>query len=160
MRPRATKRLYYKISVSIDEHYIDRVSPGLKAEARRQNSTLGLTLKKVYPEVSQGVFRADFSIDSEIPANIRIGQTYPVDLILGEATEAVMVPRGTFYHTTGGKWAYVVDKEGNTATRREISIGRQNYRYYEVLEGLEPGERIITSSYSDFGDADKIIIKN
>lgn len=150
----------YKISVSIDEHYIDRVSPGLKAEARRQNSTLGLTLKKVYPEVSQGVFRADFSIDSEIPANIRIGQTYPVDLILGEATEAVMVPRGTFYHTTGGKWAYVVDKEGNTATRREISIGRQNYRYYEVLEGLEPGERIITSSYSDFGDADKIIIKN
>jgi len=93
----------YKISVSIDEHYIDRVSPGLKAEARRQNSTLGLTLKKVYPEVSQGVFRADFSIDSEIPANIRIGQTYPVDLILGEATETVMVPRGTFYHTTGGK---------------------------------------------------------
>lgn len=106
------------------------------------------------------MFRADFSIDSEIPANIRIGQTYPVDLILGEATETVMVPRGTFYHTTGGKWAYVVDKEGNTATRREISIGRQNYRYYEVLEGLEPGERIITSSYSDFGDADKIIIKN
>ncbi len=149
----------YKISVSIDEHYIDRVVPGLKADGRKQNHTLGLTLKKIYPEVIQGQFKADLTIDSGLPDNIRVGQAYPVDLVLGEATEAVMIPRGSFFQSTGGKWVYVVDKDGRTATRRDIRIGRQNYKFYEVLEGLMPGERVITSSYSAFGDVDKIIIK-
>ena len=147
----------YKITVNIDEHYIDRVSQGLRATGQRQNQKLALTLRKVYPEVTQGQFRADLAIDGELPANIRVGQTYPVDLELGEPTEAVMVPRGSFFQSTGGQWVYVLDKEGKSAQRRDVRIGRQNYKYYEVLEGLEPGERIITSSYTTFGDADKII---
>lgn len=147
----------YKITVNIDEHYIDRVSQGLRATGQRQNQKLALTLRKVYPEVTQGQFRADLAIDGELPANIRVGQTYPVDLELGEPTEAVMVPRGSFFQSTGGQWVYVLDKEGKSAHRRDVRIGRQNYKYYEVLEGLEPGERIITSSYTTFGDADKII---
>lgn len=149
----------YKISVSIDEHYIDRVTQGLRATAQRQNQHLDMTLRKVYPEVTAGQFRADLAIDGELPANIRVGQTYPVDLVLGEATEAVMVPKGSFFQSSGGQWMYVLDKDGKTATRRNIRIGRQNYRYYEVLEGLEPGERVITSSYTAFGDADKISLK-
>ena len=149
----------YKISVSIDEHYIDRVTQGLRATAQRQNQHLDMTLRKVYPEVTAGQFRADLTIDGELPANIRVGQTYPVDLVLGEATEAVMVPKGSFFQSSGGQWMYVLDKDGKTATRRNIRIGRQNYRYYEVLEGLEPGERVITSSYTAFGDADKISLK-
>lgn len=148
----------YKITVNIDEHYIDRVTQGLKATGQRQNRTLDLTLRKVYPEVVQGQFRADLSVDGDLPANIRVGQTYPVDLVLGEASEAVMVPRGSFFQSSGGRWVYVLSPDGKTATRRNIRIGRQNYRYYEVLEGLEPGERIITSSYSSFGEADKITI--
>jgi len=146
----------YKIAVNIDEHYIDRVSQGLKGMVKRQNQSFELTLRKVYPEVSQGQFRADLVIDGELPANIRVGQTFPVDLVLGEPTEAVMVPRGSFFQSTGGQWVYVLDKDGTTAYRRDIRIGRQNYKYYEVLEGLEPGERIITSSYSSFGNADRI----
>ncbi|MDE6143589.1 MAG: efflux transporter periplasmic adaptor subunit, partial [Muribaculaceae bacterium] len=113
----------------------------------------------VYPEVTDGQFRADFIIDGELPEKIRVGQTFSIDLLLGEPSEAVMVPRGTFFQNTGGKWVYVLDGEGKTATRREIRIGRQNPQYYEILEGLAPGERIITSSYTSFGDADRIIIK-
>lgn len=149
----------YKISVRIDEHYIDRVSPGLKGIAKKQDHQFPLTLKKVYPEVTDGQFRADFIIDGELPEKIRVGQTFSIDLLLGEPSEAVMVPRGTFFQNTGGKWVYVLDSEGKTATRREIRIGRQNPQYYEILEGLAPGERIITSSYTSFGDADRIIIK-
>lgn len=149
----------YKIAVTIDEHYIDRVSQGLRATGVRNNQKLELTLRKVYPEVTQGQFRADLAIDSELPANIRVGQTYPVDLVLGEPTEAVMVPRGSFFQSTGGQWVYVLDKDGKTAHRRNVRIGRQNYKYYEVLEGLQPGERIIISSYTDFGNADKINIE-
>ncbi|MDE6534048.1 MAG: HlyD family efflux transporter periplasmic adaptor subunit [Muribaculaceae bacterium] len=149
----------YKISVRIDEHYIDRVSPGLKGIAKKQEHQFPLTLKKVYPEVTDGQFRADFIIDGELPEKIRVGQTFSIDLLLGEPSEAVMVPRGTFFQNTGGKWVYVLDGEGKTATRREIRIGRQNPQYYEILEGLAPGERIITSSYTSFGDADRIIIK-
>lgn len=144
----------YKVAVSIDEHYIDRVAPGLSARSSRSDKPLDLTLAKVYPEVSQGQFRADFKIDGELPSNIRVGQTYSIDLVLGEPTDAVMVPKGTFFQSSGGRWVYVVDADGKTAHRRPVRIGRQNYLYYEVLEGLEPGEKVITSSYSNFKDAD------
>lgn len=144
----------YKVAVSIDEHYIDRVAPGLSARSSRSDKPLDLTLAKVYPEVSQGQFRADFKIDGELPSNIRVGQTYSIDLVLGEPTDAVMVPKGTFFQSSGGRWVYVVDADGKTARRRPVRIGRQNYLYYEVLEGLEPGEKVITSSYSNFKDAD------
>lgn len=148
----------YKLSVNIDEHYIDRVSPGLRGKAIKNGSQLNLVLKKVYPEVANGQFRADLIIDSARPANLRVGQSFPIDLELGEPSEAVIVPKGSFFQSTGGKWAYVLDADGKTARRRDIKIGRQNPKYYEVTEGLQPGERIILSSYSGYGDADKIIL--
>ncbi|MDE7369198.1 MAG: HlyD family efflux transporter periplasmic adaptor subunit [Muribaculaceae bacterium] len=150
----------YKMTVSIDEHYIDRVSSGLKGIAHRQNHDLDLTLAKVYPEVTDGTFRADFTIDDNATANLRVGQTYSIDLVLGEPSEAVMIPRGTFFQSTGGRYIYVLSPDGKIATRRDIRLGRQNPQFYEVVEGLEPGERVITSSYQNFGDAQKIIIKN
>ncbi|MDE5809393.1 MAG: efflux RND transporter periplasmic adaptor subunit [Muribaculaceae bacterium] len=150
----------YKISVNIDEHYIDRVSTGLRAIARRQNREFDLTLSKVYPEVTNGTFRADLSIENETPDNLRVGQTYSIDLILGEPAEAVLVPRGSFFQSTGGRYIYVLSPDGKTATRRDIRLGRQNPQFYEVVEGLNPGERVITSSYQNFGNAQKIIINN
>lgn len=146
----------YKIVANIDEHYIDRVETGITGTMERSGKTFPVHVAKVYPEVSSSQFRADLAFDSITPSNIRVGQTYYVNLCFGEPTWAVVVPRGSFFQTTGGKWAYVVDKDGHSATRRQIKIGRQNPRFYEVIEGLAPGERIITSSYAQYGDADKI----
>lgn len=150
----------YKIAVRIDEHYIDRITPGLKGTIERKGTLYGVTVRKVYPEVSEGQFRADLTPDSVMPDNARVGQTYGIDLLLGEPSQAVMVPKGAFFHTTGGKWVYVLSPDGKSASRREISIGRQNPRYYEVLSGLSPGERIIISSYKSFGDADRLEISD
>lgn len=149
----------YKIVVRIDEHYIDRVTLGLDGKFERQNSQYIVHVSKVYPEVKGGQFRSDLVFDGQRPDNIRVGQTYYINLQLGEPTRAILIPRGTFYQTTGGKWIYVLSTNGKEAVRRQIKIGRQNPQYYEVIEGLKPGERIITSSYENFGEAEKIIIK-
>ena len=147
----------YKIEVLIDEHYIDRINPGLAATFERQNETYGATIRKVYPEVRAGKFQTDFKFSEEQPANIRTGQTYYLNLQLGQPETAVLIPRGTFYQKTGGKWIYVVSPSGDKAVKREIRIGRQNPQYYEVLEGLEPGEKVITSGYDNFGDNEVLI---
>ena len=147
----------YKVEAQIDEHYIDRVVAGLEATFERQGETYSTVIRKVYPEVRDGKFKADFKFDGEQPDNIRSGQTYYLNLQLGQPEEAVIIPRGTFYQKTGGKWIYVVNKEGTKAVKREIRIGRQNPQYYEVLEGLEPGERVITSGYDTYGDSDVLI---
>ena len=147
----------YKVEAQIDEHYIDRVVAGLEATFERQGETYSTVIRKVYPEVRDGKFKADFKFDGEQPDNIRAGQTYYLNLQLGQPEEAVIVPRGTFYQKTGGKWIYVVNKEGTKAVKREIRIGRQNPQYYEVLEGLEPGERVITSGYDTYGDSDVLV---
>lgn len=147
----------YKIEAQIDEHYIDRVNAGLSATFQRQNESYSAIIRKVYPEVRDGKFKADFKFDGETPDNIRSGQTYYLNLQLGQAEDAVLVPRGTFYQKTGGKWIYVVNKEGTKAVKREIRIGRQNPQYYEVLEGLEPSERVITSGYDTYGDSDVLV---
>ena len=147
----------YKIEAQIDEHYIDRVSAGLAATFQRQNDSYGAIIRKVYPEVRDGKFKADFKFEGETPDNIRSGQTYYLNLQLGQPENAVLVPRGTFYQKTGGKWIFVVAPEGGKAVRREIRIGRQNPQYYEVLEGLEPGEKVITSGYDSFGDNDVLV---
>ena len=147
----------YKVEAQIDEHYIDRVVEGLQATFERQGETYSTVIRKVYPEVRDGKFKADFKFDGEQPDNIRSGQTYYLNLQLGQPEEAVIIPRGTFYQKTGGKWIYVVNKEGNKAVKREIRIGRQNPQYYEVLEGLEPGERVITSGYDTYGDSDVLV---
>ena len=147
----------YKVEAQIDEHYIDRVVSGLEATFERQGETYSTVIRKVYPEVRDGKFKADFKFDGEQPDNIRSGQTYYLNLQLGQPEEAVIIPRGTFYQKTGGKWIYVVNKEGSKAVKREIRIGRQNPQYYEVLEGLEPGERVITSGYDTYGDSDVLV---
>ena len=147
----------YKVEAQIDEHYIDRVVDGLEATFERQGDTYSTIIRKVYPEVRDGKFKADFKFDGEQPDNIRSGQTYYLNLQLGQPEEAVIVPRGTFYQKTGGKWIYVVNKDGTKAVKREIRIGRQNPQYYEVLEGLEPGEKVITSGYDTYGDSDVLV---
>ncbi len=147
----------YKIEAQIDEHYIDRVTAGLAATFQRQNDSYGAIIRKVYPEVRDGKFKADFKFEGETPDNIRSGQTYYLNLQLGQPENAVLVPRGTFYQKTGGKWIFVVAPEGGRAVRREIRIGRQNPQYYEVLEGLQPGEKVITSGYDSFGDNDVLV---
>lgn len=147
----------YKVEAQIDEHYIDRVIAGLEATFERQGETYSTVIRKVYPEVRDCKFKADFKFDGEQPDNIRSGQTYYLNLQLGQPEEAVIIPRGTFYQKTGGKWIYVVNKEGTKAVKREIRIGRQNPQYYEVLEGLEPGERVITSGYDTYGDSDVLV---
>ena len=147
----------YKVEAQIDEHYIDRVIAGLEATFERQGETYSTVIRKVYPEVRDGKFKADFKFGGEQPDNIRAGQTYYLNLQLGQPEEAVIIPRGTFYQKTGGKWIYVVNKEGTKAVKREIRIGRQNPQYYEVLEGLEPGEKVITSGYDTYGDSDVLV---
>ncbi len=147
----------YKVEAQIDEHYIDRVVAGLEATFERQGETYATSIRKVYPEVREGKFKADFKFEGEQPDNIRAGQTYYLNLQLGQPEEAVIIPRGTFYQKTGGKWIYVVNKDGNKAVKREIRIGRQNPQYYEVLEGLEPGEKVITSGYDTYGDSDVLV---
>ena len=147
----------YKVEAQIDEHYIDRVVEGLEATFERQGDTFSTLIRKVYPEVRDGKFKADFKFDGEQPDNIRSGQTYYLNLQLGQPEEAILIPRGSFYQQTGGKWIYVVNKDGNRAVKREIRIGRQNPQYYEVLEGLEPGEKVITSGYETYGDSDVLI---
>lgn len=149
----------YKIEAQIDEHYIDRVMPGLGAQFERQDESYQAVIRKVYPEVRDGKFKADFKFDGTLPENIRTGQTYSLNLQLGQPEEAVMIPRGTFYQKTGGRWIYVVTEDGSKAYKREIRIGRQNPQYYEVLEGLEPGEEVITSGYDNLGDNDCLILK-
>ena len=149
----------YKIEAQIDEHYIDRVTSGLEAKFERHNEIFNAIIRKVYPEVRDGKFKAEFRFSGEQPANIRTGQTYYLNLQLGQAQSAILIPRGTFYQKTGGKWIYVVDSNGGKAVKREIRIGRQNPQFYEVLEGLEPGEKVITSGYDNFGENDILIFE-
>ena len=160
----------YKVQASIDEHYIDRVRQGLTATFTRGerlrvgDGTSGikqyqLQVRKVYPEVREGKFRCDFVFKGERPENIRTGQTYYIDLELGQPEQAIIIPRGTFFQTTGGQWIFVLSSDGSKAYRRQIRVGRQNPQHYEVLEGLEPGERVVTSGYEAFKDNEVLILK-
>ena len=148
----------YKIEAQIDEHYIDRVIPGLDATFERQDAIFSASLRKVYPEVREGKFKADFKFEGDVPENIRSGQTYYLNLQLGSPEAAILIPRGSFFQKTGGKWIYVLNDDGTKAVRREIRIGRQNPKYYEVLEGLAPGEKVIISGYDNFGDNEVLIL--
>ena len=149
----------FKVQAQIDEHYIDRVRPGLSASFSRDGKTYRLRVRKVYPEVRNGTFRTDFVFVGERPAQMRSGQTFYVELALGKSQQATLIPRGTFFQTTGGNWIFVLDKSGRKAYRRNISIARQNPQYYEVTDGLESGERVITSGYEAFKDNEVLVIK-
>jgi len=147
----------FKITATIDEHYIDRVKSKLTATFENQSKQYNLEVSKVYPQVKKGQFRVDFKFKSNLPQNIRAGQSYTISLQLGETEEAVQIARGGFFQSTGGQWVYVLSSDEKFAVKRTIRIGKQNPQYYEVLEGLKPGEKIITSSYEIFGDNDKIL---
>lgn len=149
----------YKIEALIDEHYIDRVKQGLSASFDRQGSSFDLTVRKVYPEVRDGKFRADFVFTGERPDNIRSGQTYYINLELGQPTESIIIPKGTFFQSTGGNWIFVLDADGKKAYRRSIRIGRQNPQYYEVIEGLEAGERVVVSSYESYKNNEVLVLE-
>jgi len=149
----------YKIEATVDEHYIDRIRTGLLGYIEKPGDTLILEIKKVYPEVRNGKFKIDLVFTGELPENIRIGQSYYIKLQLGQPVEAIQIPQGSFYQTTGGQWIFVVDPGGDFATKRSIRIGRKNPQYYELNEGLNPGEQVIVSDYTIFGDNDKVELK-
>ena len=149
----------FKIETKIDEHYIDRVRAGLTATITRDGKQYQLRVRKVYPEVRNGSFRTDFVFEGTRPEQMRSGQTYYVELALGKSSQATLIPRGTFFQITGGNWIFVLDRSNKKAYRRNISIARQNPQYYEVTEGLEPGERVITSGYEAFKDNEVLILK-
>jgi HlyD family secretion protein len=150
----------YKVSAQIDEHYIDRVRTQLTATLDRQGKEYNLLVKRVYPDVRNGTFEIDMTFVDSMPDNIRTGQTYYTSLQLGQPKISVLVPVGGFFQETGGQWIYVVDPESNTAYKRKISIGRKNPKFYEVLEGLTPGEKVIVSGYETFGNNERLILKN
>lgn len=149
----------YKIIAHIDEHYIDRVRQNLTASFERQDRQFSIEVIKVYPEVRDGRFQVDFRFNGQTPDNLRTGQTYHLRLELGQPTDAILLPRGGFFQSTGGQWVFVLDESGKTATKRQIRIGRQNPLYYEVLDGLAPGERVITNSYEIFGRNERIEVR-
>ncbi len=149
----------FKVRAAIDEHYLARVQTGQPGEFEFAGKTYHLITKKIYPEIRGGRFDVDLEFQGEQPAGIRRGQTLHIRLQLGEPAEALLLPRGGFYQTTGGQWVYVLDPSGRFATKRHISLGRQNPNMYEVLQGLREGERVITSSYENFGDNDVLVLK-
>jgi HlyD family secretion protein len=149
----------FKIKALIDEHYIDRVVRDLPATLDRNGTNFNLKVRKVYPEVRNGQFEIDLVFEGTTPDNIRTGQTYHIKLELGESGKAVLLPRGGFFQSTGGQWVYVLNEDGSEATKRNIRIGKQNPQYYEVLEGLNAGEKVITSGYEMFGTNDRITFK-
>ncbi|TFG41168.1 MAG: HlyD family efflux transporter periplasmic adaptor subunit [Bacteroidia bacterium] len=149
----------YKVTAQIDEHYIDRVRTQLTATIDRQGSEFNLIVRRVYPEVRSGTFEIDMVFPDSMPDNIRTGQTYYASLQLGQPKVSVLVPIGGFFQETGGQWIFVLDPSESFATRRNISVGRKNPKYYEVLEGLQPDEKVIISGYETFGKNEKLIFK-
>lgn len=147
-----------KVQALIDEHYVERVVRELPADFTRDGENYKLEVTKVYPEVKEGQFRTDFRFTTGRPENIRAGQTYHINLQLGDPVKAILIPRGGFFQITGGRWVYVIDENGKFAVRRPIRIGRQNPQYYEVTEGLASGEKVIISGYELFGDNEKLIL--
>jgi HlyD family secretion protein len=149
----------FKVQAAIDEFYISRINAGQTGEFDFAGSTHRLIIRKVFPEVRDGRFEVDMEFGAEPPAGIRRGQTLQIRLELGDLAEATLIPRGGFYQKTGGQWVFVVDKSGREAIKRSITLGRQNPQVFEVLEGLEPGEQVVTSSYDSYGEVDKLVLK-
>ena len=148
-----------KVEAKIDEHYVERVMPGLPASFEREGKTYDMEVTKVYPEVRDGQFRTDLHFTGGRPENIRAGQTYHLNLQLGDPVQAILIPRGSFYQASGGLYVYVVDEDETVARRRPVKIGRQNPQYYEVTEGVKPGEKVIISGYELFGENERLIIR-
>ena len=150
----------FKVRAQIDEHYISRIYDGLNGTFPLAGQEYGLHIRKIYPEVTGGLFSVDMDFTDTIPrGQIRRGQTLQIRLQLSQKITAVQIPRGSFYQTTGGNWIFVVDQSESYAVRRDIRLGRQNPRYYEVLEGLQPNEKVVVSSYDGYEDKDRLVFK-
>ena len=149
----------YKVRVDIDEHYISRIFIGLMGDFDFNNKTYKLEIKKVYTQVNNGRFQVDMEFVSEVPKGIRRGQTLQIRLALSDETQAVLLPKGGFYQQTGGNWIFKVSADGKKAYKADIQLGRQNPDYYEVLQGLNPGEKVVTSSYENYGDMQELVLK-
>lgn len=151
----------FKVRATIDEHYISRIYEGLRGSFPFAGVDHDLEIKKVYPEVNSGLFSVDMVFDnkSSIPNGIRRGQTLQIRLQLSENITATQVPRGSFYQVTGGNWLFILNEDETQAVKREIRLGRMNTRFYEVLEGLQPGEKVIVSSYDGYEDKDRLVLK-
>ena len=150
----------FKVRVDVDEHYISRIYAGLEGQYRQGDSIYTLVIKKVYTQVSAGRFAVDMLFEGKVPETIRRGQTLQIRIALSDDTDALIIPRGGFYQQTGGNWIFKVSKDGSKAYRIPIRIGRQNPDFYEVLEGLEPGDRVVVNSYENYGDIQELRIKN
>lgn len=149
----------FKVRADIDEHYISRIYIGLKGEFTFTDSRYSLVIKKVYTQVSNGRFQVDMQFDGKVPNGIRRGQTLQLRLALSDETTALLLPKGGFYQQTGGNWIFKVNEGSTKAYRVDIRLGRQNPDYYEVLEGLKPGEKVITSSYENYIEMQELVLK-
>jgi HlyD family secretion protein len=149
-----------KVEADVDEHYINRIETGTTGFVEIAGKNYGLVVNKIYPEVLDGKFKVSMNFSGETPEGIRTGQTMHIRFQLGNLTKAVLLPRGGFFNQTGGRWCFIVDKTGKFAVKRNIQLGRQNIEMFEVLNGLKPGEKVITTSYDNFKDFDKMVLKN
>ncbi|MFN7116360.1 MAG: efflux RND transporter periplasmic adaptor subunit [Saprospiraceae bacterium] len=149
----------FKVQADIDEHYISRVFTGLEGEFTFNGKNYKLEVKKIYSQVTNGRFQVDMEFKGAVPEGIRRGQTLQVRLALSAETTALLLPRGGFYQQTGGNWIFKVDESGNKAYRVDIQLGRQSPDYYEVLGGLQDGDKVVTSSYENYGDMQELVIR-
>lgn len=149
----------YKVRVDIDEHYISRIFTGLAGNCDVAGKAYQLKIKKVYTQVVSGRFQVDMEFTEKVPESIRRGQTLQIRLALSDETQAVLVPKGGFYQQTGGNWIFKVNENGTIAYKVEIQLGRQNPDFYEVLGGLKPGDKVVTSSYENYGTMQELILK-
>ena len=147
----------FKVVSQIDEHYIDKVKVGLTAILERQDQEYHLVIRKVLPDVRNGRFSVEMVFNGELPENMRTGQTYYTRLQLGSPKKTMLLPKGNFFQKTGGQWIFVLAADGKSAEKRFIKIGRQNPKYYELLDGIQPGEKVIISGYDSFGDNERIV---
>lgn len=150
----------FKVTAQVDEFYLTRTRSGQRAEFTLGGEPYTLTVDKVYPQVQEGQFQVDLAFDGPAPANLRRGQTLQIRLELGDPGRALLLARGGFYQDTGGNWAFVLDESGDYAERRPIRLGRRNPEHFEVLEGLEAGDRVITSEYGAFTDMDRVVLRD
>lgn len=149
----------FKLQVNVDERYTERITSGLRGKTERNGRDYPMEVSTVYPDIQNGQFRIDLVFADSVPDNIRVGQTFYLNLEVGEAVDAVLLPRGAFFASTGGKWIYKLTPDEKKAVRQDIRIGRQNPEYYEVLEGLKPGDKVIISDYDAYGDSEYLIIE-
>ena len=149
----------FKLQADIDEFYINRVDLGQSVSYQHNGKTYPAEVKKIYPQVTNGQFQVDIQFTENQPPELRRGQTLQAKLTLGDESEAVLIPNGSFYQDTGGNWIFVVTPDGSAAVKRNIVLGRRNSSYIEVVEGLQPGEEVVTSSYSGYEEIDRLKIK-